>query len=49
MSNQCDYYRKTASECRAEAEKAVSALDKERWLKLAEEWLHLARSEDQRG
>jgi hypothetical protein len=48
MSTQSDNYRKNADDCRAQAEKAVSALDRERWLKLAEEWLRLAQAEDQR-
>jgi hypothetical protein len=35
-------YRKTADECRREAEKAISPLDKKQWLQLEDEWLRLA-------
>ena len=37
-----DEYSKLAEECRQHAEKAMSGLDKERWLQLAESWLRLA-------
>jgi hypothetical protein len=37
-------FRKQAEECREQAAKAVSPLDKEVWLRLAEEWLTLALS-----
>jgi hypothetical protein len=35
-------FRKQAEESREQAAKAVSPLDKEAWLRLAEEWLKLA-------
>jgi hypothetical protein len=41
-------YRKTADECRRQAEKAISPLDKEQWLQLADEWLKLASSLDKK-
>src|SRR5450755_2553212 len=41
-SDDADRYRKQAEECRQQAQKAVSPLDKEAWLRVAEEWLMLA-------
>jgi hypothetical protein len=38
-----------AEECLKEAEKAISPLDKDAWLKLADEWLQLARAAKERG
>jgi hypothetical protein len=35
-------FRKPADECREQAAKAVSPLDKESWLPVAEEWIKLA-------
>jgi hypothetical protein len=43
-----DRYRKQAEECREQATKAISPLDKEAWLRLAEEWLMLASSAEGR-
>jgi hypothetical protein len=37
-------FRKQAEECREQAAKALSPLDKEAWLRVAEDWLKLARS-----
>ena len=43
-------FRKQAEECQEQAAKAVSLLDKEAWLRVAEEWLTLASSvEGRRG
>jgi hypothetical protein len=42
-----DEYRKNADDCREQAAKALSPLHKERWLKLAEEWLKLAKSAEE--
>ena len=39
-----DRYRKQAEEARQQAKKAISPLDKEAWLRIAEEWLKLALS-----
>ena len=36
-------FRQQAEECRREAEKAISPLDKEAWLKLAADWLRLGQ------
>jgi hypothetical protein len=41
-------YRKQAEECRQQAAKAVSPVDKEAWLRVAEEWLKLATSAEGR-
>jgi hypothetical protein len=41
-------FRKQAEECQEQAAKAVSPLDKETWLRVAEEWLKLALSVDGR-
>lgn len=37
-------FRKQADESREQASKAVNPLDKEAWLRIAEEWLKLAIS-----
>jgi hypothetical protein len=37
-----------AEECRQQAERAISLLDKESWLRLAGEWIKLAQDTDQR-
>jgi hypothetical protein len=34
-------FRKQAEECREHAAKAVNPIDKEAWLRLAEEWLKM--------
>jgi hypothetical protein len=41
-------FRKQADECREQAGKAVSLLDKETWLGVAEEWLKLAMNVESR-
>jgi hypothetical protein len=41
-------FRKQAEECREQAAKAISPLDKEAWLRTSEEWLKLAQSVDDR-
>lgn len=48
-SEDADRFRKQAEECREQAAKAFSPLDKEAWLRVAEEWLKLALSADRRG
>jgi hypothetical protein len=45
-TNMADEYRKNADDCREQAAKALRPLDKERWLKLAEDWLKLAKIEE---
>jgi hypothetical protein len=42
-------YRKDAQECREQAEKAISQLDKEAWLRLAADWIKLARKLPRKG
>ncbi len=46
MTQQGDIYRKNADEARQQAAKSISPDDKERWLKIAEDWLKLAQSAD---
>ena len=41
-------FRKQADECGVQAAKAFSPLDKEAWLRVAEEWIKLAMSAEQR-
>ena len=41
-------FRRQAEDCRQQAAKAVSPLDREAWLRVAEEWLKLAVSADGR-
>jgi hypothetical protein len=41
-------FRKQAEECREQAAKAFSPLDKEAWLRTAEEWIKLAMSVEER-
>jgi hypothetical protein len=48
MTADSDRFRRQAAECREQAAKAVSPLDKEAWLRVAEEWLKLAVSGDNR-
>jgi hypothetical protein len=42
-----DGFRKQAEECREQAAKAISPLDKEEWLRLAAEWIKLAQSAEE--
>ena len=42
MSDDAAQFRKQAEEATEQAAKAVSPLDKEAWLRVAEEWLKLA-------
>jgi hypothetical protein len=39
-------YRKRADECCQQADRSIDAIDKARWLKIAEEWLKLAEEAD---
>jgi hypothetical protein len=43
-----DRFRKQAEECVQQAEKSVSPIDKETWLRVAAEWIRLAQSADER-
>ena len=49
MSEDAARFRKQANECREQAAKVVSNLDKEAWLRIAEEWLERAVSSEARG
>ncbi|MEK9285694.1 hypothetical protein MTR72_39920 [Bradyrhizobium sp. ISRA442] len=40
-------FRRAAEKCRELAEEATSPLDKEAWLRLAEDWLKLAQQADE--
>jgi hypothetical protein len=42
MSDDAAQFRKQAEEATEQATKAISPLDKEAWLRVAEEWLKLA-------
>jgi hypothetical protein len=44
MSDDAARFRKQAEEARQYAEKAISPLDKEAWLRVAGEWIKLAES-----
>jgi hypothetical protein len=48
MPDDAARFRQQANECREQAAKAVNPLDKEAWLRVAEEWLKLATSIDER-
>jgi len=43
-----DRFRKMADECREQAETAHSPLDKERWLRLAGNWITMAQEAERR-
>jgi hypothetical protein len=47
-NDEADRFRKQADECREQAAKAISPLDKEAWLRVAGEWLKLAMSVEER-
>jgi hypothetical protein len=48
MSVDAIRFRKQADEAREQAGRALSPLDKEAWLRVAEEWLKLAVSVEER-
>jgi hypothetical protein len=48
MSEEAAEFRKQAEECREQATKATSPLDKEAWLRVAEDWSKLAMAVDNR-
>jgi hypothetical protein len=47
-SNDADRFRQQADECREQAERAMSPLDKERWLRLAGNWITMAQEAENR-
>ena len=48
MSDDADRFRKQADECREQAELSLSPLDKERWLRLAGDWIRMAQEAEAR-
>ena len=48
VPNDAARFRKQAEEAREHASKAFSQLDKEAWLRVAEDWLKLAVNAEQR-
>ncbi|MBR1155837.1 hypothetical protein [Bradyrhizobium sp. JYMT SZCCT0428] len=48
MSDDAARFRNQADECREQAERAINPLDKERWLRLSEEWLKMTASAEKR-
>lgn len=48
MSDEAARFRKQAAEAREHAARVLSPLDKEAWLRVAEEWLKLAESAESR-
>ena len=49
MSDAIQRCRKKAYKAREHAEKSISPIQKESWLRMAEEWLKLAQSVDNRS
>jgi hypothetical protein len=49
MSDDSEKFRRQADESRQQAAKAINPLDKEAWLRLAEEWIKLAQASERRG
>ena len=49
MSDEAARFRKQAEEAREHAARVISPLDKEAWLRVAEEWLNLAQSTEETG
>jgi hypothetical protein len=47
--SEADGFRRQAEECRTQAAKAISPLDKEAWLLVAADWIKLAQSCDARS
>jgi hypothetical protein len=43
---QAENFRRKAAECLRKAEQAAGSVDKQTWLKLADDWGKLARGED---
>jgi hypothetical protein len=43
MISRADTFRKNADDCREFAERAVKSPDKDRWRKIAQQWLQLAQ------
>ena len=43
-----DRFRKKAEECSQQAERSVSQLEKEHWLRFAADWIKLAENAEER-
>ena len=41
-----EIYRRKAEDCRREAERAASSLDRHRWIQLAGDWMKLAEARE---
>jgi hypothetical protein len=48
-NDDADRFREMADECREQAARSLSPLDKERWLKLAGDWIKMAEEAEKRG
>jgi hypothetical protein len=46
MASNANTYRKNADDCSTLAARSVRPADKERWLKIAEQWLQMAQEAD---
>jgi hypothetical protein len=46
MTDDAARFRKQAQECVEQAERSLSPLDRETWLRVAAEWMKLAQSVD---
>ena len=46
---QADEHRRMAAECRQQARLATTPLDRQHWLRLAENWLKLAEAVEREG
>lgn len=44
LPDPAEVYRKKAEDCRREAERAVSPIDRQRWIQLAGDWMKLAQA-----
>jgi hypothetical protein len=44
-----DEFRQNAADCQQQAEKSITAHDRQQWLKIAEHWLKLAEAIEQLG
>jgi hypothetical protein len=49
VAEEADRYRRQAQECREQAANATGPIDKESWLWLADEFMKLARADEERG
>jgi hypothetical protein len=45
----CRKFRERADECRVQADRSLSTLDQEAWLRLAMDWLELASDAEKKA